>query len=100
MGPFAVRHGGRLGAAGSYRAYAKIRSDEASDLESGGSANNQHDFAQAGFRLESENTAALYLVLQGDFYSGETGVDADRHASPPWRRQPARPLDPARRQRR
>ncbi len=81
MGPLAIRHGGRFGAAGSYRVYAKVRSDGASELASGGSANNQHDFAQAGFRVESEHTSTSYLVLQGDIYSGETGIDLDRHAT-------------------
>ena len=81
MGPLAIRHGGRLGAAGSYRVYAKVHSDAATTLASGGSANNDHEFAQAGFRLESERTSTSHLVLQGDLYSGATDVDADRHAS-------------------
>ena len=32
LGPFAVRHGGRFGAAGSYRVYGKVRSEDASLL--------------------------------------------------------------------
>ncbi|HEX4913377.1 MAG TPA: TonB-dependent receptor plug domain-containing protein, partial [Vicinamibacterales bacterium] len=54
VGPFAVRHGGRFGAAGSYRVYAKGRANEAAELVSGGSAGNEHDFGQAGFRIESD----------------------------------------------
>ncbi len=32
LGPLAVRHGGRLGAAGSYRVYAQVRSEDATDV--------------------------------------------------------------------
>jgi iron complex outermembrane receptor protein len=81
LGPFAIRHGGRFGRAGSYRAYAKFRSEEATKLAGGGSADNQHDVGQAGFRIESERRAASHFVLQGDVFSGKTGLDAERHIS-------------------
>ncbi len=32
LGPYTVRHGGRLGAAGSYRAYAKVRFEDSHQL--------------------------------------------------------------------
>jgi iron complex outermembrane recepter protein len=79
LGPFAVRHGGRFGRAGSYRVYGKGRSEAATELLSGGSADNEHDFAQAGFRVESEHSASSYAVVQGDIFTGQTGLDADRH---------------------
>ncbi len=78
-GPFAIRHGGRFGSAGSYRAYIKVRSEDATDLLGGGSANNDHDFGQAGFRIESLRTAASHLVVQGDIFTGQTGLDTERH---------------------
>src|SRR5688572_15787448 len=79
-GPFAVRHGGRFATAGSYRVYGKVRSDAASLLLSGSSAGNEHTFGQAGFRIESDRTGHNFSILQGDFFSGETGlgVNVDR----------------------
>jgi iron complex outermembrane receptor protein len=79
-GPFAVRHGGRFLTAGSYRVYGKVRSDEATQFLSGGSAGNEHTFGQAGFRIESDRAGNHFAVLQGDFFSGETGlgVNSDR----------------------
>jgi iron complex outermembrane receptor protein len=85
LGPLAVRHGGRFGSAGSYRVYAKARSNEAAELVSGGSAGNDHDFGQAGFRIESDRTGNNYAVLQGDLFNGDTnlGVNVDRSIT--WR---------------
>lgn len=74
MGPYAVRHGGRIGAAGAYRAYAKVRFEGAHDLVAGGSAEDDFDFGQAGFRLESDRSASSQAVLQGDVYTGTTGL--------------------------
>ena len=80
LGPFAIRHGGRFGAAGSYRVYAKVRSDDASRLEAGGSAGNEHDFGQVGFRVESDRTGNNFAIVQGDMFAGDTGlgVNSDR----------------------
>ena len=80
IGPFAMRHGGRFGAAGSYRVYGKVRSEDASLLLSGDSAGNEHTFGQAGFRIESDRTGNNFAVLQGDFFAGDTGlgVTSDR----------------------
>ena len=85
LGPFAVRHGGRFGAAGSYRVYAKVRSDGATKLESGGSAGNEHNFGQAGFRVESDRAGNNYAVLQGDTFAGDTGLGVDLDRSIAWR---------------
>ena len=73
LGPLAIRHGGRFGAAGSYRVYAKVRSDEASKLEAGGKGGNQHDFGQVGFRVESDRTGHNFAIFQGDVFAGDTG---------------------------
>jgi iron complex outermembrane receptor protein len=85
LGPFAVRHGGRFGAAGSYRVYGKGRANEASALVSGGSAGNEHDFGQAGFRIESDRSGNNFAVVQGDLFAGDTnlGVNSDRSIT--WR---------------
>ena len=85
LGPLAVRHGGRFGAAGSYRVYAKVRSDEATELQSGGSAGNEHDFGQAGFRIESDRTGNNYALIQGDAFTGDTGLGVDVDRSIGWR---------------
>ena len=79
-GPFAVRHGGRFGAAGSYRVYAKVRKDDDAELQSGAPAGNEHTFGQSGFRIESDRSGRNFAVLQGDFFAGDTGlgVDVDR----------------------
>ena len=78
LGPVAVRHGGRFGNAGSYRVYAKAREEDGSTLVSGGDAGNDHRFGQAGFRVESERRESSFAVLQGDLFSGETGLSDDR----------------------
>src|SRR5688572_8314943 len=74
LGPLAIRHGGRFGAAGSYRVYAKVRSDEGSVFQTGGEAGNQHDFGQVGFRVESDRTGNYFAILQGDVFAGNTGL--------------------------
>src|SRR5687768_12798975 len=80
IGPFAVRHGGRFLTAGSYRVYGKVRSNDATELLAGGTAGNEHTFGQAGFRVESDRAGRNFAVLQGDLFSGDTGlgVGSDR----------------------
>ena len=80
QGPFALRHGGRFGAAGSYRLYAKVRRDDDAELSSGAPAGNEHTFGQTGFRIESDRGGRNFAVLQGDLFEGRTGlgVDVDR----------------------
>jgi iron complex outermembrane recepter protein len=85
LGPFAVRHGGRFGLAGSYRVYGKVRSEDALDLQSGGSAGNEHDFGQAGFRVESDRTGNNYALIQGDAFAGTTGLGVTDDRSIKWR---------------
>jgi iron complex outermembrane receptor protein len=81
LGPLAVRHGGRLGTAGSYRAYAKVRFEDSHQLLNGVAANDDFDFGQAGFRIESEQTAGGFAVLQGDAYTGTTGLLDERESN-------------------
>jgi iron complex outermembrane receptor protein len=80
VGPFAVRHGGRLGDTGSYRAYAKLRFEDAHQLLDGGDAGDDFDFGQAGFRIESGRSGSSQAFLQGDAYSGATG-DSERETT-------------------
>ena len=84
-GPIAVRHGGRFGAAGSYRVYGKVRSDDGSELLTGGDAGNGHDFGQAGFRVESDRAGNNFVVFQGDVFSGETGLGVNVDRAITWR---------------
>jgi iron complex outermembrane receptor protein len=81
LGPLAIRHGGRLGTAGSYRAYAKVRFEGSHQLLSGADANDDFDFGQAGFRIESEQTAHRFAILQGDAYRGTTGLIDGRRSN-------------------
>ena len=74
LGPHSIRHGGRLGAAGSYRAYAKVRFEDSHQLVSGIDARDDFDFGQAGFRVENDQSGPSQVFLQGDVYTGTTGL--------------------------
>jgi iron complex outermembrane receptor protein len=80
LGPYAVRHGGRLGSAGAYRAYAKVRFEDSHQLLTGADANDDFDFGQAGFRMDSDPSRRSQFVLQGDAYSGTTGLSSTAEA--------------------
>lgn len=80
LGPYAIRHGGRLGDAGSYRAYAKVRFEGSHQLVSGNDAHDDFDFGQAGFRIESGSGGPSQAFIQGDIYRGTTGLSADAEA--------------------
>jgi iron complex outermembrane receptor protein len=84
-GPFAVRHGGRFGMAGSYRVYGKLRQDDDSELLSGGHAGNEHTFGQTGFRIESDRAGRNFAIVQGDFFNGDTGLGVGVDRSINWR---------------
>jgi iron complex outermembrane receptor protein len=77
----AVRHGGRLGAGGSYRVYGKYRDRAPVFLASGGSSEDRQQFGQGGLRLESGLSGASQWFVQGDVYRGVEGLlsrdDAD-----------------------
>jgi iron complex outermembrane receptor protein len=85
VGPFAVRHGGRFGPAGSYRVYAKVRQDDDPQLQSGGPAGNEHTFGQTGFRIESDRGGRNFALFQGDLFDGSTGLGIDVDRSITWR---------------
>jgi iron complex outermembrane receptor protein len=81
LGPYAIRHGGRLGSAGAYRAYAKVRFEGSHQLLTGADANDDFDFGQAGFRIDSDPSRRSRYVLQGDLYTGTTGLSGDAEAN-------------------
>lgn len=81
LGPYAIRHGGRLGNAGSYRAYTKVRFEDPHQLLSGADAKDDFDFGQAGFRIESDQAGRSKMFLQGDVYTGTTGLPSDTEAN-------------------
>jgi iron complex outermembrane receptor protein len=74
LGPYEVRHGGRAGDNGSYRVYAKARFEDARQLESGASAEDDFDFGQAGFRIDLNPSSTSAASLQGDLFTGTTGL--------------------------
>jgi iron complex outermembrane receptor protein len=76
LGPYAVRHGGRLGSAGAYRAYVKVRFEDSHQLVSGADAHDDFDFGQAGFKMESDPSRRSQFELQGDAYSGSSGLSS------------------------
>ena len=81
LGPYAVRYGGRLGNAGAYRAYAKVRFEDSHQLLTGADAHDDFDFGQAGFRMDSDPSQRAQFVLQGDLYTGTTGLSATSEAN-------------------
>ena len=74
LGPYAVRYGGRLGAAGSYRVYGKVRFEDSHQLLSGADAKDDFDFGQGGFRIETGSAGPSQASLQGDAYGGTLGT--------------------------
>jgi len=81
LGPYMVRHGGRLGSAGAYRAYVKVRFEDSHQLLTGADAFDDFDFGQAGFRAESDPSRRSQIVVQGDMYTGTTGLSSTAEAN-------------------
>jgi iron complex outermembrane recepter protein len=81
LGPYTVRHGGRIGSEGAYRAYAKIRFEDSHQLLTGADAHDDFDFGQAGFRIDSDPSSRNQLTLQGDMYTGTTGLSSTAEAN-------------------
>jgi iron complex outermembrane recepter protein len=68
-----LRHGDRLGAAGSYRVYGRYRRSGAQVFATGADAGNPVQMGQAGVRFESGMGGATRWILQGDIYRGAQG---------------------------
>jgi iron complex outermembrane receptor protein len=81
LGPYTVRHGGRIGDGGAYRAYAKVRFEDSHQLLTGADAHDDFDFGQAGFRIDSDPSSRTQLTLQGDLYTGTTGLSSTAEAN-------------------
>jgi iron complex outermembrane receptor protein len=70
----AARHGGRMGAGGSYRVYGKFRARDANVFASGQDAADETRLGQGGFRLDSDHRGAARWTVQGDVYRGVEGL--------------------------
>jgi iron complex outermembrane recepter protein len=81
LGPYTVRHGGRIGNSGAYRAYARVRFEDSHQLVTGADAHDDFDFGQAGFRIDSDPSSRNQLTLQGDMYTGTTGLSSTAEAN-------------------
>jgi len=69
-----ARHGGRLGANGSYRVYGRYRQRGAQVFTTTGlGSGDPVQTGQGGFRLESGGQAASRWFVEGDMYRGTTG---------------------------
>lgn len=64
------RYGGRLGAAGHYRVYAKHLDYDDAVRSDGTGARNRWVFSQTGFRTDTRPFQGTDLVVQGDLYTG------------------------------
>jgi iron complex outermembrane recepter protein len=69
----ALRHGARLGEAGSYRVYGRYRRKGEQVFASGSAADDGIQMGQIGFRLDSSDEATARWTLQGDLYRGTQG---------------------------
>lgn len=69
-----ARHGGRFGAAGSYRVYGKYRRNGPNRFASGASAEDPLQIGQGGFRIDSDDRRATRWSLQADAYRGTEGL--------------------------
>lgn len=71
---FGARYGGKIGASTYYRVYGKYFDHAAEVLSNGGSANDQWNNGQGGFRIDSRPSVTDRITLQGNYYGGNEGV--------------------------
>ena len=69
-----ARHGGRVGASGSYRVFGKYRRKDANVFPTGESADDALQLGRGGFRIDSGDQAMTRWTLQGDVYRGLEGL--------------------------
>ena len=69
-----ARHGGRMGATGSYRVYGKYRRQGANRFADGTSADDPLQLGHLGVRLDSSGQRASRWSLQGNVYRGTEGL--------------------------
>jgi len=65
-----LRYGGKLGANGSFRVYAKSTNHNSFVTSTDHSADDPWDQSRAGFRMDTKTAAGDALTFQGDFYKG------------------------------
>lgn len=68
-----IRYGGRIGTDTYYRAYVMQQRHDSLSLEGGGDAEDEMNFTQGGFRLDSTLSPNDTITLQGDGYAGAFG---------------------------
>ena len=69
----AVRYGGKLGAAGHFRAFGKHLRRNEDRLASGGGGADQWDVSRAGFRYDGETSIGDTVMVQSEVYDGHVG---------------------------
>lgn len=69
----ALRHGGRIGAGGSYRVYAQASARDGLELSSGAEALDALTMRLLGWRSDHHLGSGGVLTLQSEFYDGEAG---------------------------
>lgn len=72
-GSLGLRYGGRMGRDTYYRAYVMRERADGLSLEGGGDAQDETDFTQGGFRVDSVLGLNDTLTVQGDGYAGAFG---------------------------
>ena len=72
----AIRYGGKWSRF-DYRVYGQFRADDDREFVAGGSARDDLQFGQGGFRMESAGASSSRWLVQGDAYSVRSGL-ADR----------------------
>jgi iron complex outermembrane receptor protein len=65
---------GASAAAFDYRVYGKVRARDGQVFTSGGDADDGVQYAQAGFRMESNGSSRDSWLVQGDAYGGREGL--------------------------
>lgn len=69
----ALRYGGRMGKAGTYRVFLKYADHNANVHANGDDHDDEWTIQRGGFRTETSLTSSDTLTIQGDTYDGETG---------------------------
>jgi iron complex outermembrane receptor protein len=70
------RYGGTLAPNVYFRVYGKYLGAEDSTLADGADGNDAWHQAQGGFRLDAQTSLQDSFTLQGDFYSGNEGIES------------------------
>ena len=69
-----VQYGGRAGRHTTYRVFGNFTNRGAFDLTNGTAAKDPYQIALGGFRMDSTITPADQVTVQGDLYSGASGI--------------------------